>query len=151
MTDILDFKGLSDSAMIGKALILASIVLAVVDILMYVLIAFLGSVGLHCMGFSSIFHESGVPEIWMEAWGLIAAIIIALDIAGLIVLIMALRMTCNRDFRNAGILALIASVLPPIRILALIGGILCLVSPEARNALSPPEPGTGSDNPNTQS
>jgi len=55
-----------------------------------------------------------------------------IEIAGLIAGIYAYKAAEQNDFHNAGILAIVASVLPPLQLITLVGGILCLVSREAK-------------------
>ncbi|MDI6811368.1 MAG: hypothetical protein QMD80_06830 [archaeon] len=53
-------------------------------------------------------------------------------IVGVIVGIFAFKSTAKNEFHNAGILAIVSSLLPPLDLIMLIGGVLCLVSKEAR-------------------
>jgi hypothetical protein len=95
MADIFDFKGLSDSASIGKILVLASIPLTVVGLcILAVITAFL------------------LYTFWLG--------------------ILALGRILDNEFREAGILALIGSLLAPLDLIALGGGLLCMISPEAQ-------------------
>jgi hypothetical protein len=63
--------------------------------------------------------------------------LLVLKLAGVVLGLLALHATGQNDFNRAGILAVIASVLPPLDLVMLIGGIFCLVSREANETRSP--------------
>ena len=54
------------------------------------------------------------------------------EIVGLIAGIYAYKAAERNDYHNAGILAIVSSVLPPLQLIMLVGGILCLISREAK-------------------
>lgn len=54
------------------------------------------------------------------------------QIIGLIVGVYAYKAAERNDYHNAGILGIVSSVLPPLQLIMLVGGILCLVSREAK-------------------
>jgi ABC-type dipeptide/oligopeptide/nickel transport system permease subunit len=66
--------------------------------------------------------------------------ILALKCIGVILGIIALYYSGKNELTMAGILATISSVLPPIDLIMLIGGIFCLISKEANEARIPPPP-----------
>ncbi len=55
------------------------------------------------------------------------------QIAGLIAGVYAYKAAERNDFHNAGIFAIVSSFLLPLQLLMLAGGILCLVSREAKS------------------
>jgi len=55
-----------------------------------------------------------------------------IKILGLIVGYMSLASTELKNYNRAGILAIISSLLPPLDLIMLIGGILCIISKEAK-------------------
>ncbi|MDY1591663.1 MAG: hypothetical protein RBS85_05830 [Methanofastidiosum sp.] len=118
---MLDIEGLSTEAKIGKILILVSLILGIVGVL-----------GL-LAGFSF-----GVLSPWryMRGFSLFAGLFMVfatvIKILGLIVGFIALSSTNLKNFNKAGIYAIISSLLPPLDIIMLIGGILCLISKEAK-------------------
>ncbi len=54
------------------------------------------------------------------------------QVAGLIVGIYAYKAAQENDFHRAGTLGIVSSVLPPLQLIILAGGILCLLSREAK-------------------
>ena len=118
---MLNVEGLSTEAKIGKILILVSLILGIVGLLgMFV-------------GFSSI---ALFPMRYMRGFPLFAGFILVfvaiIKILGLIIGFMALSSTNLKNFNKAGMYAIISSLLPPLDIIMLIGGILCLISKEAK-------------------
>lgn len=57
-----------------------------------------------------------------------------LSVGGAIVGFIAWSRQREGDLRGAGILGIVASLLPPVQTLILVGAILCMVSPEAQRA-----------------
>jgi hypothetical protein len=66
--------------------------------------------------------------------------ILTLKILGVILGILALYYTEKNEFSTAGILAAVSSVLPPLDLIMLIGGIFCLISKEANEIRTTPPP-----------
>jgi hypothetical protein len=117
---MLNIEGLSSEAKVGKILVLISLVIGIFVLL---LLAGIG-VAIYSSGaFSALGISLTMPL-------LILAALVALRIAGLAVGFLALASTEKKNFSRAGIYAIIASVLPPLDIVMLIGGIFCLVSRE---------------------
>lgn len=111
---MLTMEGISTEAKIGKILIFIAIIIGIIQL---VAIGVVGSVGL---------------SFFLPAW--IAGIVIfvaLMKVVGIIIGIIAFRAAENKDFRQAGILAIIASFIPPLDIFMIIGGIVCLIAPEA--------------------
>jgi len=118
---MLNIEGLSSEAKVGKILILVSLV---IGILVLLLLAVVGVAVYTAGGFSTLGVSLTIPLV-------IVAALAAVRIAGLVMGFLALFSTEKKDFSRAGIYAIIASVLPPLDIIMLIGGIFCLVSREA--------------------
>ena len=118
---MLDIEGLSTEAKIGKILILISLILGIVGILGIL------------AGFTSV---ALFPLRYMRDFPLFAGFLIVITavikILGLAIGFMALSSTKLKNFNKAGIYAIISSFLPPIDLMMLIGGILCLISKEAK-------------------
>ncbi len=118
---MLDVEGLSTEAKIGKILILVSLILGIVGIL-GLLVGF---------SFGALF-----PMRYMRGFPLFAGIfmifVAVIKILGLIVGFIALSSTNLKNFNKAGMYAIISSLLPPLDLIMLIGGILCLISKEAK-------------------
>jgi hypothetical protein len=111
---MLTMEGISTEAKIGKILIFIAIILGVIQL---IAIGVIGSVGF---------------SFFLPAWiGGIVIIMALIKIIGIIIGIIAFRSAENGDFRQAGILAIIASFIPPLDIIMIIGGIVCLIAPEA--------------------
>lgn len=113
---MLEFKGLSTEAKIGKILILVSIIM---DIVIVISIS----------TFSPIHRMMMVVPFFFSGLFLIIG---AVSLLGLIVGIYALKATKEKEFHRAGGLAIISCLLPPLDIIMLIGGILCLISKEGK-------------------
>lgn len=118
---MLDVEGLSTEAKIGKILILVSIILGIVGV-------FGMLVGFTSVALFPLRYMRGFP-IFAGFFIVIAAVI---KILGLIVGFIALSSTNLKNFNKAGIYAIISSLLPPLDLIMLIGGILCLISKEAK-------------------
>ncbi len=118
---MLEVEGLSTEAKLGKILIIVSLILGVVGVF-WLLIGF---------SFGTLFpmrHSWGF-SIFAGLFLFSAAIV---KILGLIVGFMALSSTNIKNFNRAGMYAIISSLLPPLDIIILAGGILCLLSKEAK-------------------
>jgi hypothetical protein len=127
---MLNIEGMSSEAKIGKILILISVVLGILAVIILGVVATVirPSGGLNGFGVMMV-----IP-FW------ILATLLALKIIGVILGIIALYYTGKCELTTAGILATISSVLPPIDLIMLIGGIFCLISKEANEVKMPPPP-----------
>ena len=126
---MLNIEGLSSEAKIGKILILVALVIGlIVVIILSVITAIIYSVG----SITGLGASMTIPL-------LIILPILGLKVVGLIIGFFALVSTEKKDFNRAGILAVISSVLPPLDLIMLIGGIFCLVSKEANQERAPAE------------
>lgn len=118
---MLDIEGLSTEAKIGKILILVSLILGIVGVLGML------------VGVSSV---ALFPIRYMRGFSLFAGSILVflavIKVLGLIIGFMALSSTNIKNFNKAGMYAIISSLLPPLGLIMLIGGILCLISKEAK-------------------
>ena len=123
-------RELSTEARIGKVLILIGIIFQIIGI------AAVFTIGSGMMGYW------GVPNYGygMMNWGGMMGygfggffyLIGLVEIVGLIAGIYAYKAAERNDYHNAGILAIVSSVLPPLQLIMLVGGILCLISREAK-------------------
>jgi len=126
---MLNIEGISAEAKIGKILILVAIVLGIlIIIILSVIAAIIYSAG----SISGLGASMTIPL-------LIIIPLLVLKVIGLIIGFFALISTEKKDFNRAGILAIISSVLPPLDLIMLIGGIFCLVSKEANQERVPAE------------
>lgn len=111
---MLTMEGISTEAKIGKILIFIAIIIGIIQL---IAIGVVGSIGL---------------SFFLPAWiGGIVIIIALVKVVGIIIGIIAFRSAENGDYRQAGILAIIASFIPPLDVIMIIGGIVCLIAPEA--------------------
>jgi len=115
---MLRMEGISTEAKIGKILILIAIIFGILQL---IVIAVIGSVG----------FSFNLP-VWI---GGIVVIVAILKVVGIVIGIIAFRYAENGDYRQAGILAIIASFIPPLDIIMIIGGIICLIAPESSSKL----------------
>ncbi|MCQ8893165.1 MAG: hypothetical protein NQU46_00800 [Methanolinea sp.] len=118
---MLNIEGISSEAKVGKILVLVSLVLG---ILVLIFLGVLGGVIYSAGKFEALSVNLDIPLAFLVA-------ILFLKGIGLVVGFFALHATEKRDFNRAGIFAIISSVLPPLDLIMLIGGIFCLVSREA--------------------
>jgi hypothetical protein len=128
---VLNIEGMSPEAKIGKILILVSVVLGILAVIILgaATVLIRPSGGLNGFGVMMV----------IPFWILIS--LLALKITGMILGIIALYYSGKNELTMAGILATISSVLPPIDLIMLIGGIFCLISKEANETrISPPPP-----------
>jgi len=107
--------GVSTEAEVGEILIIIDIII--------------GAFGVLAMLAASRFIQFFAP-LGFFLYGLMGAATIVL-VAGLVVSYLAYKETVKKDYHTAGIYAVIAAFLPPIRIITIIGAIFCLISPEA--------------------
>jgi hypothetical protein len=126
---MLNIEGISTEAKVGKILILVAIVLG----LLMVIVLSVAAAIIYSAGSISGFGASMTIPL------LIIIPILVLKVIGLIIGFFALSSTEKKDFNRAGILAIISSVLPPVDLIMLIGGIFCLVSREANQEKAPAE------------
>ncbi len=117
---------LSTEASIGKLLILIGIILQVIAIA-------------SIFALSAFSPWMGGMMNWMMGWGMYGgaiggafSLIGLVQIAGLIAGIYAYREADRHNFNRAGYLAIVSSILPPLQIVMLIGGILIILSREGR-------------------
>lgn len=118
---MIDVEGLSTEAKIGKILILVSLILGIVGVLGML-------VGFSFVALFPIRYMRGFPLFA----GFILVFLAVIKILGLIIGFMALSSTNLKNFNKAGMYAIISSLLPPLDLIMLIGGILCLISKEAK-------------------
>ncbi len=117
-------KEMSTEAKIGKILILIGIIIQVISI------AAVFTIGSGMMGLGyGMMNWGGMMGSYFG--GMFYALGLV-QIIGLIVGVYAYKAAEKGDFHNAGILAIVASVIPPLQLIMLVGGILCLVSREAK-------------------
>lgn len=125
--------GTSTELTIGRVLVLVGAILAIVGL-------GVGAIALLVTG-------SFLPRFFplMVGWIAVAAVVLfaLLTLLGVVFGFLAWS-TAPSDAHKAGIFGIIASVLPPIGLFFLVGGILLLVSPEAKarqgTAAPPPFP-----------
>jgi len=109
--------GLSMEAKIGKVLMIIGIALG---ILALVFLIFFGNLPFSTRFFPSHFFGGGT------------LILAAVKIAGIIVAISGFIEAEKKKIQRAGILAVVATLLPPLDLILLLAGLLLLISPEAR-------------------
>jgi len=126
---MLNIEGISAEAKIGKILILVAIVLG---ILIIIILSAIAAIIYSAGSISGLGASMTIPL-------LIIIPLLVLKVIGLIIGFFALISTEKKDFNRAGILAIISSVLPPLDLIMLIGGIFCLVSKEANQERVPAE------------
>lgn len=126
---MLNIEGMTSEAKIGKILILVSVVLGILA----VIILGTATVIIRPSGGLNGFGVMMVIPFW------ILVTILVLKVIGVTLGVIALYYSEKNEFSKAGILATISSVLPPIDLIMLIGGIFCLISKEANETrISPP-------------
>ncbi len=114
---MIHLQGLSTEAKIGKILVLTGLVLGFAALLYLLLV---GNLPFSTRFFPGHLLQAGVLLIaGIKSFGLVC---------GVLALIMAER----QRFQWAGILAVIGSLLPPLDLIILIGGLFCLASREGR-------------------
>ena len=127
---MLNIEGKSAEAKIGKLLILVSVMLGLFVIII------LGAIILLIRPTGAL---TGFGVMMMIPFWILISIFV-LKILGIILGIVALYYTEKNEFSIAGILAVISSVVPPIDLIMLIGGIFCLISKEANEVRTSPPP-----------
>jgi hypothetical protein len=126
---MLNIEGISTEAKIGKILILVAIVIGLLAVIVLSVVTAFISIAGSISGFGA---NLTIPL-------LIIVPILGLKVVGLVIGFFALIASGKKDFSRAGILAIISSVLPPLDLIMLIGGIFCLVSREANQEQAPAE------------
>lgn len=120
-------RELSTEAKIGKILILIGIIFQIVGI------AAVFTVGSGMMGYWGMMNYGYGMMNWNGmSFGGLFYLVGLIQIAGLIAGIYAYKAAERNDYHNAGILAVVSSLLPPLQLIILVGGILCLASREAK-------------------
>ncbi len=120
---------MSTEAKIGKILILIGIIIQIIGI---AAVLSFGSGMLGWLGYMMSYSCE------MMGWGVFGGVLggglflILIKIVGLIAGIYAYKSVDKGEFHNAGILAIVSSVIPPLQLIMLVGGILCFVSREAK-------------------
>jgi hypothetical protein len=124
---MLNIEGMSAEAKIGKILILVSVVLGILAV------TFRG-----LQPYSSV-PQGGLSGFWRHYGDTVPGYFspfLALKIIGVTPGIGALYYSGKNELTMAGILATLSSVLAPLDLITLIGGIFCLISKEANSASS---------------
>jgi len=122
---------MSAEAKIGRILILVSVVIGILAIII------LGSLVMLAWP-SGGMNGFGIMMV-IPVWILISLVL--LKLAGLAIGITSLYYSGKNELTMAGILAAVSSVLPPLDLIMLIGGIFCLISREANEPkMLPPLP-----------
>jgi hypothetical protein len=116
MAGLTSIEGLSTEAKIGKVVVLISIILSTIAI---IFVIFIGTFALDML--------LAIPGIWVTGIFVVALV----KVIGVALGVLSLQMTAEKRWKRAGIYALIASVVPPLDLLMLLGGIFFLTSPEA--------------------
>lgn len=127
---MLNIEGMSAEAKIGKILILVSVVLGILAVIILGMMAAV----IRPSGAFSVFGVMVTIPFW------ILLFLLVLKIIGVTLGIAALYYSGKNSLSTAGILATISSVLPPIDLVMLIGGIFCLISKEANEVRFTPSP-----------
>lgn len=117
-------RELSTEAKIGKILILIGIIIQAVGI------AAVFAISSGMMGYWGMMSWAG--GMMGNYFGGMFYALGLVQIVGLIVGVYAYKSAEKGDFHNAGILAIVSSVIPPLQLVILVGGILCLISMEAK-------------------
>jgi len=117
MTGILELKGLSSEAKIGKIILIVSLILSIVGVIVIILAGALVAKMLQ-----------GFPGIFVAGLYVLALV----KIAGIILGFFSLHSTTTDRWQRAGILALVSCILPPLDLLMLVSGLFFLFSPEAK-------------------
>jgi len=123
-------KDISTDAKAGKILIFIGVIL---NIISFPILFVLGTaLVLVSFGALSGFQQFMIFGLDFYTMGLIYIILGIISVIGLILKIMAYRQASQKEnFHNAGVYGIVASFIPPLDVVTLIGGILCWVSKEA--------------------
>lgn len=117
-------KQLSAEANIGKILILIGIIIQAIGV------AAVLAIGSGMMGYWGMMSWAG--GMMGSYFGGMFYALGLVQIIGLIVGVYAYKAAERNDFHNAGVLAIVSSVIPPLQLIMLVGGILCLASREGK-------------------
>ena len=117
MTGILELKGLSSEAKIGKIVLIVSLILSILGVIIIILAGRLVAKVLQ-----------GLPGLFVAGLYILALV----KIAGIILGFFSLHSTTTAHWRRAGIIALVSCILPPLDLLMLVSGLFFLFSPEAK-------------------
>jgi hypothetical protein len=118
MTGILELKGVSSEAKIGKIILIVSLILSIVAVILVILAGAMVAKVLQ-----------GVPGLFVQGLYILAIV----KIGGIILGVISLHSTTVNRWRRAGIIALFSSILPPLDLLMLVSGLFFLFSPEAKS------------------
>lgn len=127
---MLNSETMSAEAKIGRILILVSVVIGILAVIMLGALVMLAWPSGGMTGF-------GIMMV-IPVWILLSLIL--LKAAGLCLGVAALYYSRKNELTMAGILAAVSSVLPPLDLIMLIGGIFCLISREANEPVIHPPP-----------
>ena len=116
MTGILELKGLSSEAKIGKILLIVSLILSIVAVVLVILAGAMVAKVLQ-----------GIPGLFVQGLYILALI----KVVGIVLGVISLYSTTANHWRRAGIIALVSSIIPPLDLLMLVSGLFFLFSPEA--------------------
>lgn len=117
---------MSTEACIGKILILIGIIIQAIGI------AAVFAIGSGMMGLGYNYGMMGWGGMMGYSFGGMFYALGLVQIIGLIVGIYAYNAAQENDFHRAGILAIVSSVIPPLQLIMLLGGIMCLLSREGK-------------------
>ena len=110
---------ISTEASVGKIFILIGFILG-----------FIGSLIMIVMGAAlGIF----IKQEMMMFVGILYLVLGIIMAVGSLIGVFAFKAASNNDFHKAGILGIVSSVIPPLNIFTLVGGILCIASKESKH------------------
>ena len=115
-------RKLSTEANIGKVLVIIAVIIGIITT---VITIFMGVFG---MGFGMHMFSFGIPRFLSSMMLVLGTV----KIAGIVLGVYSYKSIEKKDVHQAGIYALVASFLPPLDIIMLIGAILLLISKEAK-------------------
>jgi hypothetical protein len=124
---MLNMEGLSAEAKIGKILVLVGVIISILAVIILSILAGIIWTAGDIYGFG----------VFMSIPRWIITALLGLKAAGLVAGILALYFAVRNDFSKAGIFGVISSILPPLDLIMLIGGIFCLISREANEVRIP--------------
>jgi hypothetical protein len=117
MAGILELKGLSSEAKIGKIILIVSLILSIVAVILVIL-----------AGAMIAKMLQGIPGLFVQGLYILALV----KIGGIILGFISLYSTTVNRWRRAGIIVLVSSILPPLDLLMLVSGLFFLFSTEAK-------------------
>ena len=74
---------------------------------------------------------------FMAVFGIFYVILGIVMLVGSVIGIFAFKAASDHKFHNAAILGIVSSIIPPLNIFTIVGGILCLTSREAKERTHP--------------